>query len=145
MKTEIESADQALALIQQRIAQGLTPVHHGTSFYRYNFSKSQFGSYVFYLDERGTVGRCQYQNVERVFDFVDMGLPVPGYLFEVRVPRTAPVAIAVVVSRQRAVPSLLDASVAALKAMDAAGIVGPARDDLALAIKPVRDFKEDTP
>ena len=98
MKTEIESADQALALIQQRIAQGLTPVHHGTSFYRYNFSKSQFGSCVFYLDERGTVGRCQYQNVERVFDFVDMGLPVPGYLFEVRVPRTAPVAIAVVVA-----------------------------------------------
>jgi hypothetical protein len=134
MKGEIESADAALALIGDKVAQGLTPVMHGTRFYRYNFSKSQFSSFIWYLDERGTRGCCQFQNVEKVFDFIDLGRPVSGNLPETQGLRVAPMTVVVEVVRQARAPSLLEAAVAALEAMDAAGVVGSARDDLAQAI-----------
>ena len=130
---EIESADEALSLIQDRIAQGLTPVMRGTTFYRYNFGKSQFGSYVTYLDERGTKGCCQFQNVEKVFDFIDLGRPVPGALPELQAPGVAPMTVVVATVHQEA-PTLLQAAAEALVAMDACGITGPARDGLAMAI-----------
>jgi len=132
--SQIKSADEALSLIQDRVAHGLTPVMRGTSFYRHNFSASQFGSYIWYLDERGTRGCCQCQNVESVFDFVDLGLPVPGTLPEAQRSRTAPATVVVQIMRQQRPQTLLEASAAALRAMDAAGIVGPSRDGLAEAI-----------
>jgi hypothetical protein len=129
----ILSADEALALIQENVDRGLTPVMHGTSFYRYNFSKSQFGSYINYLDERGTKGCCQFQNVEKVFDFIDLGRPVPGNFSGAGVPRVAPMSIVVEVVHQQE-QTLVEAAAEALVAMDACGITGPARDGLAMAI-----------
>jgi hypothetical protein len=105
---------------------------HGTSFYRYNFSKSQFGSYITYLDERGTAGCCRYQNVKRAFDFVDLGRPAPGSMLGIEAPRVAPMVVAAATVRRR--PSLLEAAAAALVAMDVAGVGGPARDNLAFVI-----------
>ena len=47
----VTTASEALALIQDAISRGLTPVMAGTSFYRHSFQASQFGAYVTYLDE----------------------------------------------------------------------------------------------
>ena len=132
--SQIKSADEALSLIQDRVAHGLTPVMRGTSFYRHNFSASQFGSYIWYLDERGTRGCCQFQNVPDVFDFVDLGRPVPGNLPDAQELRVAPMTVVVEVVRQRHAPSLLEAAEAALGALEAAGVGGAVVADLVAAI-----------
>jgi len=133
------TADDALALIESKIAAGLTPVMAGTGFYRHSFQASQFGSYVHYLDERGTKGCFLPQNVEKCLDFVDRGRAVPAVeaVFSTVEPE-APgsiLGIAVMEPSPKAVLSLLEAAVAALGALDEAGITGPARDGLAQAIK----------
>jgi hypothetical protein len=133
---QIASAAEALDFIESMVAAGLAPVMKGTRFYRHSFSISQFGSYLYYLDERGTAGRCQFQNVESVFDFIDLGLPVPGSEPWQAVPERKPHLghILVVETVGGEVPSLLEAASAALRAMDEAGIGGAVRDYLERAI-----------
>jgi len=132
MAKNIETAAEALGLIEAMISIGLTPVMRGTRFYRHSFSVSQFGSYLYYLDERGTAGRCQFQNVEKVFDFIFLGLPVPGSFpaEDLPEPKKPLGHIMVVATTGGEVPSLLDAAVAALAVMQA----GPERDNLERAI-----------
>lgn len=139
---EVVTADEAMAFIEAQRAAGLTPVMAGTSFYRHSFSVSQFGSYVQYLDERGTAGRCQPKNLLRTFDFIDLG-PVPGAPVDLQAPAgrgygmvTAVVPgrrgygmVAAVVPGERRL-SLLEAAEAALRVMPA----GPERDDLESAV-----------
>ena len=73
------TADQALDLIRSKVAAGLTPVMKGTHFARYGFRPSQFGSYVYYEDARGTSGCFMPRNVERVLDFVPILGPKPAF------------------------------------------------------------------
>jgi len=126
------TASEAIDLIRSKIAQGLTPVMAGTSFYRHSFRPSQFGSYVYYLDERGTAGAFQARNVERVLDFVDLGQPVAGSLPDMEIvsaPRGR-TGMAVAVVPGRSAPTLLEAAEAALRVMPR----GPERDDLEMAV-----------
>ncbi len=130
-------AATALGFIQDQVESGLTPVMQGTSFYRHSFGSSQFGSYLYYLDARGTKGACQPRNVIKAFDFIPAGLPVAGSLPDLD--RTTPetvgkVGVFTAVIPGRAAPTLLEAATAALRAMDAAGFRGSERDDLELAI-----------
>lgn len=130
---KITTAEEAMDFIEVQRAIGLTPVMAGTSFYRHGFTVSQFNSYIEYLDERGTVGRCQPKNLLRTFDFISLGRPVPGSLPDFRVApapaeRGFGVVTAVIPGRRQ--PSLLEAATAALRVMAA----GPERDDLAEAV-----------
>lgn len=128
-------AETALSFIQDQVDSGLTPVMNGTEFYRHSFSPSQFGSYIYYLDARGTKGACQPSNVVTAFDFIPVGLPVAGSLPDLdRTETVGKVGVFTTVIPGRAAPTLLEAASAALKAMEAAGITGAAHDDLELAI-----------
>jgi hypothetical protein len=131
-KKKITTAAEAMSLIEANIAIGLTPVMRGTRFYRHSFSVSQFGSYLYYLDERGTAGRCQFQNVEMVFDFIDLGTPVPGSfpVEDLPQPQKPLGHIMVVATVGGEAPSLLEAAEAAIRVMRA----GPERDNLERAI-----------
>lgn len=128
-------AATALGFIQDQVDSGLTPVMHGTEFYRHSFSQSQFGSYLYYLDARGTKGACQPRNVVTAFDFIPAGLPVAGSLPDLdRAETVGKVGVFTAVIPGRAAPTLLEAATAALRAMDAAGVRWAERDDLELAI-----------
>lgn len=133
--SEIGSAQEAMDYIETQIAVGLTPVMKGTKFYRHSFSVSQFGSYLYYLDERGTAGRCQFKNLLTTFDFVFLGLPVHGSepFQDMPEPRV-PVGHAMVNVVFEPEPTLLEAAVEALMALDAAGVAGDVRDRLGRAI-----------
>ena len=123
--TRPASAAESLALVEAMAATGLTPVMRGTRFSRHSFKASQFGSYVEYLDERGTAGRCEPKNLLRAFEFVD---------FEASAEPQG-IGYAVVVADVPCEPAtLLEAAACAVVAMDAAGVGGAARDDLARAI-----------
>ena len=127
----VTTASEALALIQDAISRGLTPVMAGTSFYRHSFQASQFGAYVTYLDERGTAGEFLPRNVRRCLDFV--------------APREAPlegaVGLGVAVVPPVVVPSLLEAAEAALGALEAAGVGGVVVRDLSAAIASERSHR----
>lgn len=134
---EIATAEEALGFIEAHVAVGLTPVMAGTSFYRHSFSASQFGDYIYYLDQRGTAGRCLPRNVQRVFDFVDLGRPVAGSLPDLTIPTYRPepetvgrAGLVVTVVPGRRAPTLLEAAEAAIRIMPA----GPERDDLENAV-----------
>ena len=129
---KIETAEQALALITTQIAQGLTPVMAGTSFYRHSFRASQFGDYLYYLDERGTAGCCRPFNLLRTFDFIDLGLPVPGSMPDLPIPVSERGRSGLVVAFVPGLPepTLLQAATAALRVMPD----GPEREDLERAI-----------
>lgn len=134
-KQRIATADDAMALVQSKIAQGLTPVMRGSRFYRHSFTVSQLGLYIFYLDERGTRGCCRPHNIERTFDFIDLGLPVPGSMAPIKVgPAPMKTGFAIVTTTTAETPTLLAAAEAAVAAMDRAGLGGPERDGLARAI-----------
>lgn len=134
MIQEIETADEALAYIEAKRALGMAPVMRGTSFYRHSFSVSQFGSYLYYLDARGTKGACQPCNLLRTFDFVPLGLPVPGTLPDLVIDRAPEVrgrtGMATTFVPGRREPTLLEAAEAALRLMP----IGAERDDLERAI-----------
>lgn len=133
---EIGSAQEALDYIETQVAVGLAPVMKGTNLYRHSFSVSQFGSYIRYLDQRGTAGRCQFQNLLTTFDFVHLGLPVPGSEQYQKVPERRPHVghVLVVETVGGEEPTLLAAAAIALAALDDAGVTGPVRDDLERAI-----------
>lgn len=128
----IQTAEEALDFIEVQRAMGLTPVMKGTRFYRHSFSVSQFGSYLYYLDERGTKGCCQPRNLLSTFDFISLGQPVPGSLPDLPITRAPEpdrgvgMAIGVIGGR----PSLLEAAEAALRVMPK----GPERDSLEMAV-----------
>lgn len=131
---EFSSAQEAIDFIEVQRAIGLTPVMHGTTFYRHSFGVSQFGSYLYYMDERGTRGACQFKNVTKVFDFINLGQPVPGSLPDLEIVHApqpqglSGLVVAFIPGRRE--PTLLEAATAALKLMPA----GAERDDLELAI-----------
>ncbi len=128
-------AATALGFIQDQVDSGLTPVMRGTEFYRHSFSPSQFDSYIYYLDARGTKGACQPRNVVTAFDFIPAGLPVAGSLPDLdRAGTVGKVGVFTTVIPGRAAPTLLEAATAALRAMDAAGVKGTERDDLENAV-----------
>lgn len=134
MIAEITTAEQALDYIAVQRAIGMTPVMRGTNFYRHSFSVSQFGSYLYYMDERGTKGACQPRNLLMTFDFVFLGLPVPGTLPDLTItpapePRGRTGMVTTFVPARRE-PTLLEAAEAALRLMP----TGAERDDLERAI-----------
>lgn len=129
----IQTADEAMDFIAVQRAMGLTPVMKGTRFYRHSFAVSQFGSYLYYLDARGTKGCCEPRNLLSAFDFIHLGLPVPGSLPDLPITREAPdrgVGLAVGIMGGERQPSLLAAAEAALRVMPE----GPERDDLEMAV-----------
>lgn len=133
---EIVTADDAMDFIAVQVAVGLAPVMKRTRFYRHSFSVSQFGSYIEYIDERGTIGRCQPKNLLSTFDFISLGLPVPGSFPDTEIVHPAAPApergfgvVTAIIPAQRKL-SLLEAAEAALSVMPA----GPERDNLEIAI-----------
>lgn len=129
----IQTAEEALDFIAVQRAMGLAPVMKGTRFYRHSFAVSQFGSYLYYLDARGTKGCCEPRNLLSTFDFIHLGLPVPGSLPDLPITREAPdrgVGLVVTIMGGERQPSLLAAAEAALRVMPE----GPERDDLEMAV-----------
>lgn len=135
----IQTADEALDFIAVQRAMGLTPVMKGTRFYRHSFAVSQFGSYLYYLDARGTKGCCEPRNLLSTFDFIHLGLPVPGSLPDLPIVHEAPdrgvgLAVAIMGGEPQRQPSLLEAAEAALRVM----APGRERDDLEMAVNAER-------